>query len=83
MIIFSVFDNNSDVGTNLLVAGRLGHRKSFLAAESHFENMGVVCHKHRIFRQDATKPWHARTMSNLFGDIPGMGKFPVIYGLPQ
>lgn len=83
MQIFSAFDNNSDVGANLLIAQRLGHRQAYLAAEAHFKDMGVVCHKYRIFRQDATKPWHPKVITNMFGEIPGMGKFPVIFGLPQ
>ena len=83
MQIFPAFDNNSDVGANLLIAQRLGHRNAYLASEAHHKEMGVVCHKNTVFRQDATKPWHPRVMCNLFGEIPGLGKFPVIFGLLQ
>ena len=83
MQIFPAFENNSDVGANLLIARRLGQRPAYLAFEQHCKDMAVVCHKHLIFRQDATKPWHPRAVTNMFGEIPGMGKFPVIFCLPQ
>jgi len=83
MMIFTIFDNHSDMGANSLVATRTGHKRGYDAAERFFDERGVVCHKYRVFRQDIKKKYHPRTLTNLFGELENLGKFPWAFGLPN
>ena len=81
MLTFTVFDNNSDVHANSLVATRTGHKRGFDACERVFEERDVCKHKYRVFRQEVDKAWHPKTLTNLWGEIEGMGPYPWAFGL--
>jgi hypothetical protein len=81
MMIYTVFDNNSDINANATIAARTGHKAGYEACENFFKERGVVCHKYRVFRQDIKKPWYPRTLTNLFGEISSLGPFPWAFGL--
>jgi hypothetical protein len=78
---FAAFDNNSDVQTNSLVAQRTGHKRGFEACERIFDERGVTKHKYRIFRQEVDKPWHPKTLTNIWGELENMGPFPWAFGI--
>ena len=81
MMIFTVFDNNSDMGANATIATKTGHKRGYEAAERIFTERGVVSNRYRVFRQDVKKSWYPRTLTNLFGELEGMGPFPWAFGL--
>lgn len=80
---FSCFDNNSDVTANASIATKTGRKAGYDAAEQLFEERNCVCHKYRLLRKDAQNKLHPKVMTNIFGEIEGLGPFPWVFDLPK
>jgi len=79
MQAYVLFRNNNDVSVNKLICTKTGETAAYNAAMQLFKERKIPCHYYIIIRKDNTKKCEPSVISNLFGELPEMGKAPWIF----
>ena len=74
-----LFPNANDVSVNKTICTKMGVAEEYKSAMRLFNERRVVNHNYLIIRQDITLPDQPRVYTNLFGEIPNLGRFPVLF----
>ena len=79
MTDYVLFDNSADVHSNQNIARKTGHGTGYKTAMKVFDKRKIARYGYVILRRHRHTANDPKTISNLYGEIEGMGEFPWIF----